>query len=66
MALNWQKHVFKNQTFQRYSGDKPRTGTVELYVDWEAIIAHLGEKAAYNKSRKSALALGVKVKFIPA
>jgi hypothetical protein len=64
--MSSQKYVYKNRTFQRYSSDAPRTGTVELYVDWDAIIKHLGEKAAYNKSRKSALALGVKVKFIPA
>lgn len=61
-----QKYVYKNRTFQRWASEQPRTGTVELYVDWDAIIDHLGEKAAFNKGHQSKLSLGVKVKFIPA
>lgn len=60
-----QRYSFKNQSFVKYYGDEPRVGTVELEIDWDAIVKYLGMKAAYNGSRKSKLSLGLKAKFIP-
>jgi hypothetical protein len=59
-----QRYTFKNQTVRRYYKDEPRTGTVVLDIDWQEIVDALGTKAAWNKSGKSKLALGIKAKFI--
>jgi hypothetical protein len=59
-----QRYTFKNQTFKRFYDSEPRTGTVVLDIDWQEIVDALGTKAAWNKSGKSKLALGIKAKFI--
>ena len=59
------RYVFKKQTFKRYYGEGDRTGTLELYVDWEKIVKLLGKKAAWNSGKQSSLAIGLKAKFIP-
>lgn len=59
-------YLFKGRSFRKYSSDAPRLGTIELTVDWEQLIKHLGTKAAFNRSLKSGIAAGVKVKFIPS
>lgn len=62
------RYVFKGQELRKYTGfqsdDAVRTGIVELTVDWESIVKSLGSKAAFNKSGKSGLAIGIKAKFI--
>jgi hypothetical protein len=63
--MSYQRYAFKDRTFQRYGGDQPRTGTVELYVDWDLLVMALGDKAAHNKNGKTGMALGIKAKFIP-
>lgn len=59
-----QTYKFKNVKAQKYVGDTVKVGTVELTVDWDAIVQALGTKAAFNRSGKSKLALGIKAKFI--
>lgn len=59
-----QTYKFKNITVQNYYGDVKKTGTVELSIDWGAVVDALGKKAAFNRSRKSGLGIGIKAKFI--
>lgn len=59
------RYEFKNRALKRYLGDNPRVGTVVIDIDWEALVDHLGTKAAYNRSGKSKVAFGIKAKFIP-
>lgn len=58
-------YIFRDRKFKKYTSDEPREGAVEVSVDWERLVNALGTKAAFNRSRKSALAVGIKVTFFP-
>jgi len=62
--VSGQTYKFKNITVQKYLGDVEKTGTVELSIDWQQIVDTLGTKAAFNRSKKSGLGIGIKAKFI--
>lgn len=59
-----ERYLFKDRTFSKYFGEASRTGTLEVTVDWESLIDALGRKAAFNRSRKSGIGIGIKAKFI--
>lgn len=63
-----QRYVFKDQTLRaRHYGETDPTGTVELTVDWDAIVRAIGAKAAHNSSSKARTLNGaIKAKFIPS
>jgi hypothetical protein len=61
--MNYSYYRFKGQVFERYPGEKPRRGMVELSVDWDKLVRTLGQKAAFNKSGQSGLQLGISAKF---
>lgn len=58
-------YTFQDQALKKRLGDVPRCGEIKLTVDWEKLVRVLGTKAAFNKSRKSALNLGIKAQFVP-
>lgn len=53
------KNSFPVSGLKKYSSDAPKSGTVEVSVDWQKLVRVLGTKAAFNKSHKTRALNGV-------
>lgn len=57
-------YKFKNQTIRGiYVNDGEIVANVDLLVDWNKIISHLGAKARRNKSGRSKLGCGIELRL---
>lgn len=63
--MSKQRLIFRNRNFASIRGEPEHRGTVELYVDWEKLVVMLGSRAAWNRSQRSKLGVGIEARFIP-